>query len=439
MKSGLFMGIMAVAALALVSTAGAAPRAVATVIRDVRIVTVSGPVIERGVLLLRDGRIAAVGERVAVPPEARVVDGRGLTAYPGMIEGNSRLGLSEIGSVRATEDARELGDLNPHLLAASAINPHSELIPVTRANGITTVLSRPVGGTVSGQCALLNLTGWTPGEMMIRPRGALQIQYPTGSGEEQNKKLDALRKLLKDAQAYMPPDPQSGTPGDLRLAALQPYVKGELLVILDADSEGEIRGAVALAEEFRLKFILSGVAEGYRVAELLKGKGVSCFVGPVTAQPEKTGVAYDALYTNPAALHRAGVRFAIISGETANARNLPYQAAMAMAYGLAPAEALRAITLRPAELLGIDRDYGSLEVGKVANLFLATGDPLDARTVVKAVYIQGEPVDMSNRHDALYQKFLRRLDTPRAEHAAGEANEAVPAAPVPAPVPATAE
>jgi imidazolonepropionase-like amidohydrolase len=376
----------------------------------VRIVTVSGPVIPQGTIVLRNGRIAALGPKVAVPSGAHVVDGRGLSAYPGMIEANTRLGLSEISSVRATLDTSEQGDLNPQLQAAIAVNPHSELIPVTRVNGVTTVLTRPSGGVIPGQCALIDLAGWTLDEMAVRPRAALQIEYPpVAEGDASKRRLEALRKMLKDAQGYTSPARDSGKRPDLALEALQPYLKGELPVILNVDREADIKAAVGLAEEFKLKYILSGLDEGYKVAEFLKGKEVPCLVGPILDQPAGTGDAYDALYANPAALHKAGVRFGIVSGETANARNLPYHAAMAAAYGLPADAALRAITLAPAQILGIDRDYGSLEVGKAGNLFLATGDPMDARTVVKSVFIRGVPVDMDNRHDPLYHRFEQRL------------------------------
>jgi imidazolonepropionase-like amidohydrolase len=380
-------------------------------VRDVRIVTVSGPVIERGTIVVRDGRIAALGPRVSVPDGAKMVSGRGLTAYPGMIEASSRLGLAEISSVRATIDSSEQGDLNPQLSAAVAVNPHSEHIPVTRVNGVTTVLASPGGGVISGQSVLFNLAGWTIEEMAIRPKAALNVVYP--SGDSRSRRLDALKKMLKDAREYASPSAASGKKPDLALEALQPYVTGRQPVIIAADSEEQIRGAVALAEEFKLKYILSGVREGYRVAGFLKEKDAPCLVGSVLAQPGGTTEAYDALYSNAAALHRAGVRFAITSGDTYNARHLPYHAAMAMAYGLPADEAIRAVTLYPARILGIDRDYGSLEAGKVANFFLATGDPLDIRTQVRAVFIKGELVDMDNRHDGLYRKFLRRIEAAR--------------------------
>jgi imidazolonepropionase-like amidohydrolase len=412
---------------ALLVAAGSIPAAAETyAVRDVRIVPVAGPVVERGTIVLRDGRIAALGRRVRVPSGARMIDGRGLTAYPGLIEAATRLGLGEISSVRATQDGAEQGDLNPQLFAAAAVNPHSELVPVTRVNGVTTILTRPSGGIIPGQAALIDLAGWTVEEMAIRPRAALILDYPGGSGDAQKRRLDAVQKLLKDAQSYVAPGAGSGKAGSLALEALQPYVKGERPVILNADTEAEIRGAVALAEEFKLKYILSGLGEGYKVAAFLKEKDASCLVGGVLAQPDDASAPYDVAYTNPAVLHRAGVRFALVSGETANARNLPYHAAMAAAYGLAADAALAAITLMPARILGIDQDYGSLEPGKVGNLFLATGDPMDPRTQVRALFIRGEPVDLANRHDALYRKFLKRLE--RAPDAGSPASARDPAA-----------
>ncbi|MFN3653008.1 MAG: amidohydrolase family protein [Armatimonadota bacterium] len=392
-------------AAALARGASAAPAADDLIlIRDARLVPVSGPVVQRGSLLLRGGRIAALGANVAAPAGARVIDGAGLSAYPGMIETDTQLGLSEISSVRATVDAAELGDLNPQLCAFEAFHPHSELIPVTRANGVTTVLTRPSGGTVPGQAALMNLAGWTAEEMAARPRAGLVVRYPRGANGAQ---LSALKTLLKTAGEYQGPKP--GEPVDLKLTALQPYVKGELPVLFEVNRKEEIEGALALTEEYRLRSILSGVLEADQVTKLLKEKQAKCLVGSILSQPSGTREAYDQLFALPAALHEAGIPFALVSGDTANARNLPYHAAMAISYGLPADAALRAVTLAPAEILGVEKDYGSLAVGKVGNLFLATGDPFDPRTQVKHLFIQGRPVDLDNRHEALYRKFLQRL------------------------------
>lgn len=400
----------------------------AYLIRNVRIVPVSAPVIERGSILLRDGRIAALGARVSSPRGTSVTDGRGLTAYPGMIETDTRIGLLEIPSVRATLDTTELGDMNPHLLAARAFNPHSELIPVTRVNGVTTILARPAGGAISGQAALMNLAGWTAEEMAVRVRGALIVNWgaggggrrggggrpPEGEGSAQEtpsgSRAEALTRLFNEARSYTLPAAGSETPVDQRLAELQPYAQGKLPVILNADRQADLRTAVAFGEAQKLDYLLSGASEADQVLPLLKEKKVRCLLGPVTSQPRNVSDPYDRLYSLPARLHQEGVRFALTTGETANARTLPYQAAMAMSYGLPADAALKSVTLWPAELLGIGKDYGSLDVGKVGNLFLADGDPLDPRTRVRALFIAGKPVPLDNRHDALYEKFLPRVN-----------------------------
>jgi imidazolonepropionase-like amidohydrolase len=407
-RSRLMAPMLLAAAVLLAPAADASAEAYH--IRGARVVPVAGPPLEQGDILIRNGRIVAVAPRLDPGPEARVVAGEGLTAYPGLIEAGTRLGLTEIGAVRATLDAVELGDFNPHLFAASAFNPHSELIPVTRANGITTVLARPGGGILSGQSSLMNLAGWTPDEMTIRARAALQLNLPTATGpggaDAAAARLGELKQMFREARERRPGS------GDLVLEALRPYARGELPVIITADRAEQIRQAIELAEELGLKYLLSGVREGYKVAALLKERDVACLVGPILDQPVGTTEPYDVLYTNPQALYQAGVRFAIMSGETANARNLPYHAAMAAAHGLPADVALRAITLAPAELLGIGADYGSLSPGKVANLFLADGDPFDHRTQVKALFIHGRPVSLDNRHDSLYRRFLPRVRSP---------------------------
>lgn len=406
-------------------------------VTNARIVTVSGPVIENGTIVITGSTIAAVGTGVPVPPGATVVDGRGKTVYPGLIDGMTNLGLTEIGSVSGSVDVSEVGDVNPQAMAWVALHAQSELIPVARANGLTAALAAPEGGLISGQSALIRLAGSTPEELTIRTPAAIHVSYPTGNPafdfsryfdepelktfedrqkekrKNQQKDLDRLRNLLEEAKAYggalaagrggILPAPKP----DLALAALAPAARGELPVVFRADAEADIRGAVAFAEERGLKLILSGALEAWRCADLLAQKKVAVLL-KVDRLPRKESDAYDAAYANAAALQKAGVRFAIVSDDASNARNLPYEAAMARAYGLPAEAALRAITLSPAEILGVADRMGSLEAGKAANLFLATGDIMDHRTQVTAVYIDGVAQSLETRHTRLYQEFKDR-------------------------------
>ena len=410
-----------------------------TVIRNARIVTVSGPVIERGSVLISGARIAAIGADVAVPPGAVVIDGSGKTVYPGLIDGLTRIGLVEIGQGAAgTVDSNETGDVNPHAKAWVAVHPHSELIPVARANGVTAVLSAPGGGLISGQSALIRLAGSTPESLVVKTPVGMHMVFPTGRPSfdfaqaaqqdpelrtfderqrerrrNQEKDLAKLKNLLEEAKAYgaaleAAKAGQAERPKpDPVMEALAPVARGELAVVMRADNEEDIKAAVKFADERKLKLIVAGGLEAWRCTELLKQKDVPVLVN-VDRLPRRESDAYDAAYANAAALQRAGVRFAIVSDDASQVRNLPYEAAMARAYGLSADAAIRSITLSPAEIFGVQSRMGSLETGKDANLFLATGDIMDHRSQVTHVFIDGVPQSLETRHTRLYNEFKAR-------------------------------
>ncbi len=430
MKAACF-GMMAVAPLmATVALAADAPRTIA--IRGARIVTVSGPVIEKGTIVLSGGKIAAVGADAAVPAGAEVIDGTGKTVYPGLINGLTTLGLTEISSVPGSVDTTETGDINPQARAWLAVQPHSELIPIARANGTTVVLTAPLGGLVSGQSALLRLAGSTPEALTVKQPVAMHMVYPTGrpsfslarlfeepelkTFEErlkdrrlnQEKELRRLGNLIEDARA-LGQRRGANVPSDVDLAeeALGAVARGELPVVMRADAEDEIRGAVRFAGDHGLKLIIAGGLEAWRCADLLKEKDVSVLLS-VDRLPRRESDRYDAAFTNPSVLHRAGVRFAIVSDDAADIRNLPYEAAMARAYGLPAEVALRAITLSPAEIFGVADRMGALAVGKDADIFVATGDIMDTRTQVTHVFVDGVAQSLETRHTRLFREFKDR-------------------------------
>ncbi|HET6898191.1 MAG TPA: amidohydrolase family protein [Vicinamibacteria bacterium] len=422
--------------LALASLAAAAalaadgPRPVA--IRGARLVTVSGAVIERGTIVLAGGKIAAVGTDAAVPEGAEVIDGTGKTVYPGLVNGLTTLGLTEIGSVPGSVDTTEAGDINPQARAWLAVQPHSDLIPIARANGVTVVLTAPLGGLVSGQSALLRLAGTTPEALTVKQPAAMHMVYPTGRPafslarlfeepelktfeervkdrrQNQEKELRRLGNLIEDARA-LGQRRGANVPSDVDLAeeALGAVARGELPVVMRADAEDDIRGAVRFAGEHGLKLIIAGGLEAWRCADLLKEKDVPVLL-QVDRLPLRESDRYDASFTNPSALHRAGVRFAIVSDDAADTRNLPYEAAMARAYGLPADVALRAITLSPAEIFGVADRLGALAVGKDADVFVATGDIMDTRTQVTHVFVDGAPQSLETRHTRLYREFKDR-------------------------------
>jgi imidazolonepropionase-like amidohydrolase len=421
------------AAALILSGAAAATAQDVIAIQGGRVYTVSGAVLERGTVLISGGKIAAVGAAVEVPPGATVIDASGRSVYPGLIDGLTTLGLTEIGSVPGSVDTTEVGEVNPQVRAWVAVHPHSELIPVARANGVTAALAAPAGGLVSGQSALIRLAGSTPDALTVKTPAAMHVVYPTGrpafditkmfdepelkTFEErqkekkanQEKDLRRLTNLLEDAKAYRAglDIPARAPKVDLALEALAPVALGLVPMVIRADAEDDIRGAVAFARARGLKPIVAGGLDAWRCVDALKAADAAVLMD-VDRLPRRESDPYDAAYANAAALQRAGVRFAIVSDDASMSRNLPYQAAMARAFGLPAAAALRAITLSPAEILGVADRMGSIEVGKDANLFIATGDIMDHRTSVTHVFIDGAPQSLETRHTRLYKEFKDR-------------------------------
>ncbi len=404
-------------------------------IRNARIVTVSGPDIENGTIVIRDGKIEAVGANVSVPAGAQTIDGTGLSVYPGMIDAGTNMGLVEVPQgANGTVDLSEVGDLNPNAKAIIAVNPHSAHIGVTRVEGITNTLTAPTGGLISGQAALINLLGTAPKEMAVVPHAALVINYPRigfgggGFGGFQQpanladtltaneRQVEQIRKMLRDAEAYgraqdaYAKDKSLPRPDrNVVLEPLVPYVRGEQPVIFRADREAEIRGAIKFAEEMKLKPIILGGNDAWKVASLLKEKNIPVILTGIFSLPSREDDAYDALYENPAKLQQAGVRFCISTGDSGpEVRNLAQYAGMAAAFGLSKADAVKAVTLYPAQILNVADRLGSIEAGKMANLVVTDGDLLEIRTRIKYLLIDGRPVVLTSRHTELNDAFKNR-------------------------------
>ncbi|MGH7678709.1 MAG: amidohydrolase family protein [Gemmatimonadaceae bacterium] len=405
-------------------------------ITNAKIVTVTGAEIPRGtVVISADGKIAAVGANVAVPAGARTIDASGMTVYPGMMDAGTNMGLSEISQGAAsTVDVSEVGSFNPNAQAIYGLNPHSAHVGVTRVVGITHVASSPSGGIISGQTAIVNLAGWTPPEMQVVPRAALVINLPRsgfagrgfgGFGAQQGntqdanrlreRQLDSLRQILRDAEAYGnaidAAEKDRALPRvkrDVVLASLVPAVRGQMPVIFTADRANDIRSAVTFAREMKLKPVILGGADAWRIAPYLKQNDVPVILNSVLAMPRSEDEPYDVNYSSAGKLHQAGVKFAISEGGGAETRNLPYNAGMASAFGLPKDEALKSVTLYPAQILGVADKFGSIEVGKVANLVITTGDLLEARTDTKYLFIDGRPVPLSTKHTDLNDLFKDR-------------------------------
>ena len=389
---------------------------------------VSGPDIANGAVLVRDGKIAEVGAKIVPPRGVRVVELKGLHVYPGLIDSATEIGLSEIGAVRETNDATEIGDFNPQLRAIIAVNPASEHIPVTRANGITSVITAPDGGIICGQAALIHLDGWTWQEMEVHPSVAVTLRFPiiqTGGGRfatalpgrgtpypearrNYERRLRELDEFLERARRYQKAKAAGPVEKDLKMEAMLPVLEKKQPVVIVAQRERAIREALKWAEKQQIRIILAQADEAWKVAADLKAKNVPVILGPTLRLPLHEDDPYDKPVTQPAELHKAGVKFAFGSFSTSFSRNLPYQAANAVAYGLPYAEGLKAVTLNAAEIWGVAGLLGSIEAGKLADLVVTDGDPLETRTQIKQCFIRGRAVDLDNKHLRLYRKYQER-------------------------------
>lgn len=418
-----------------------APAATATVyaITHAKLFTLAGAPIDDGTIILRDGKIAAVGPKAEIPAGAQVIDAKGLSVYPGLFDSVTEMGLSEVSAVSATVDSSETGDFNPDVVAAEAVHPASEHIPVTRAAGITEVLSVPGsggfdsrggGGVLTGQASAIHLSGWTIEEMLINKSVAMGLHWPVietrgfdfstfsrkdkpyaEAKKEYEKKLDELSDWLERARHYAQAL-EKGSPArfdrDVKLEALVPVVRGELPVLVFASRARDIRNAVEFCEKRKLRMILAGGEEAFRVKDLLKARNISVILGPVQEAPAREDDPYDQPMTQPAELSAAGVKIAFASFDNSFARRLGQQAAVSVAYGLPYDEALKAVTLYPAQIFGLDRELGTLEPGKLANLIVTNGDPLELTTQLRFLFIKGQLTSLDNKHSLLYDKYRNR-------------------------------
>ncbi len=421
------------------SSSAQAPAPATYAITHAKLVTLAGPPIEDGTLVIKDGKIAAIGAAVEVPAGAQVIDAKGLQVSPGLFDPVTQMGLSEISAVGSTVDSAEIGPINPDVVAATAVFPSSEHIPVTRASGITEVLSVPGSGgfdsqsgrgLLAGQASAIHLTGWTMDEMQIKRSAAMVINWPAivtstfdfatlsrkqkpyaEAKQEYEKLVNQLTDVLESARHYAQAIGHGGPSDferDVKLEALIPVVRGQLPVLVFADKARDIRNAVEYCDKQKLRMILAGGIEAYKVKDLLRSKDVPVILRPVLTEPDEEDDAYDRLLSQPAELTAAGVKIAFASFDNSFARRLGQNAANAIAHGLSQEEGLKAVTLYPAQILGLSDQLGTLQVGKVANVIVTNGDPLELTTDVKYLFIRGQLTSTDNRHKRLYEKYLNR-------------------------------
>ena len=388
--------------------------------------TVTKGTITNGTVIISNGKITAVGTNVPVPQGAEVINCNGSRIYPGMIDGGTKIGLLEIGNIPTATDVTEEGEINPQMKALSAINANATVIPITRISGVTTVLTTPDGGLLPGTAALINLHGYTSDQMYAGFEG-IKLNFPnTGrkgffdrrTDDEIKKASEKALKQLNDvwgkATQFHKLDSASNGKGlgyYPEMQAMLPVIRGEMPLMIEVNAQKDIQAALKWVSEKKVKkVILTGVTDGWREAEAIAKANIPVITGPVIAIPNRDYDRYDQIYANPGLMKKAGVKVAIRSDEDGNGnyRNLPYHAGFAAAYGMNKEDALKAITIIPAELFGVSDRMGSIEVGKSANLFVCNGDIFETKTQVSHVFIEGWMIPMVSRQTQLYDEFLKR-------------------------------
>jgi len=375
---------------------------------------VSGPRIENGTVLIKDGQILQVGTGVTVPADATVIDAKGKWVTPGLFHAWTDLGLNEVGSVPQTSEDTKSGDINAAFNVAEGINPQSVFIPVARTDGVTTAVSGPEGGLVAGQALLLDLSGDRIEDLISQNPVAMVVDLSSESkgagGGSKAGVFQRLRQLFEDADEYRKRTPDykknqmqqlSAPAADLE--ALVPVLEGRLPLYTIANRQSDIESALRLANEYHLKLVIRGGTEAWKVAKMLAAANVPVVLNPLSDVPNFDGLA--PRLDNATILREAGVPVVLIEPDRGNYRNLRFSAGNAVRNGMKWDDALRAITLEPAKAMGVDGRYGSLEVGKVADVVVWSGDPLDFAAAAEHTYIKGVEISKDTRQTELLERY----------------------------------
>lgn len=372
------------------------------------VVTVTGETIPNGTVLVQDGLITAVGSTVTIPSGVERFDASGKYVYPGLIDAGTGLGLQEAGGMDGAVDNFELGPYNPHIEAYIGIDHTSEMLGVQRVGGFTTVVTglNGRGEPIPGYDSMIDLWGWTPQAMAVEKRIGLRVNWTEDREED-------LRSYFLEAKAYAArvEMAESGQlpdfEWDVRMDGLIPVVTGEVPVIFEADEEDDIKAAVEFAEEMDLLYLIRGGRDAWKITDFLVEHDVKLLFSGIHGTPGREE-PYDVHYATPALLHEAGVDFAIYSGGTANVFSLTYEVGMAVAFGLPMEKALHSLTIDAARLLGVEDRLGSIEEGKVANLLITTGNPVEYTSQVETVFIRGEKVPWDDKFNRLLRRYRAR-------------------------------
>ena len=401
--------------------------------------TVSDGVIPSGIVLIHGNSIEFVGNNAKITADYESIDCKGKRVYPGFIDSYTFLGLVEISAVPVTVDNAEVGNYNPQMRAFTAINPTAAAIPVTRVSGVTTVIAAPTSGRIPGKSTLINLSGYSSDSMAVKANAALHMAWPSSPGggrggfggfgataqtRTPEQLREAFEQTLREIQDYFDkasfynsmmmayvanPSGKKRPDKDQEMDAMREVVTGDIPIVISVDRENDILEALKwIKKNPHYRFVLASVAEGWRVADKIAEAGIPVLVGPTLRTPTRDYDNYQRPYQNPALMAKAGVKVAIMTAGTENVRNLLYNAGYAATYGMGTEEAVKAITLYPAEIFGVADKLGSITAGKMANLFIADGDPFELTTTVEQVFIAGQKIPMVSRQNQLYLEFIRR-------------------------------
>jgi len=402
-------------------------------ITNATIVPVTSSPIQNGTVVIEGNKIAAVGSAVSIPPGAERIDASGKFVYPGMIDINTTIGLGDVSGIWQTTDNVEAGTFMSYLKASQAVNYNNRQLAIQRFTGVTTVISSPSGGIISGQEVMINLDGWSLEEITIKDPIGMKMTFPTAAtrrsrygppsaespSADMKKKaetqLEELKALIEKTRQYIAAmedfeakKRQTPPPADMSLIGLIPVVKGEIPFTIAVNGVEDIRKAIKFVKEENLKAVFVGVNDAFKIADEIADANIPVVYTQLLNLPG-VEVPYDLYYSIPAVLYRAGVKFAIGVSSHSSVRTMPFMAGMAAAYGLPKEEALKSVTLYPAQMYMVDDILGSVDAGKLANLVITDGNLLEPRTHVTDMFINGLRVDLTAGEDyQMYEKYRKR-------------------------------